>query len=94
MAGSCEGRSLPVRPAHPRRWLNVRYAEDDDDAFDGRKTGVHQPYDAMDDAADVRILHPAVSQRPGFILGDVKYCGYRDTGIRYGLGAVTFFGLV
>ena len=72
--------------------LNVFHAKDDHHAGGGPETAVHQPYDAVDDAADVRILHDDVSEWTGIVLGDLQRCRNCDPGLRHRLGSVGVHG--
>ena len=91
LAGSGEAGPDPHFPCFGGR-LDVFHAEDDHHAGDGLETAVHQPHDAVDDAADVRILHDDVSGRAGVVLGDLQRCGHRDPGLRHRLGPAGVHG--
>ena len=86
VARSGEAR-LHARYARPGGRLHVPHAEDDHHADAGPQAGVNKPHDAVDDAVDVRLLHPAVPKRSGAVLGGLKHRWCGDTGIHYRLGA-------
>ena len=73
--------------ARPGGRLHVPHAEDDHHADAGPQAGVDKPHDALDDAVDVRLLHPAVPERSGAVLGGLQHRWCGDTGIHYRLGA-------
>ena len=79
------GRYTP--PSRPGGWLHVSHAEDDHHAVGGPQAGVHKPYDAMDDALDVRILHHDVSEWAGPILDNLQHSWCSDSRFRYRVGA-------
>ena len=62
------------------------HAEDDHNAIGGRPSGIDEPDDAVDDAADVRILHAELLQRPGGLLGDIERYRCGDSGVHNGVG--------
>ena len=86
MAGPGLARPLSAAP-DPGGRVYVAHAEDDHHAGSGPKASVHKPNDAMDDAADVRVLHNHVPQRFGTLLGGFKRGWDSDTGLCDGLGA-------
>ncbi len=69
------------------RSVHVSGSEDDVHTFGGPQAGVHQSYDVVDDAIDVRVLHDAVSKRIGYLLGSVQCRRRCNSGFCYRLGA-------
>ena len=67
------GGARPVVTLTPSgRRHHVADAEDDDGAHRRPQTAGTRQDDAVDDAHDVRLSYPAVSQRSGPLLGDFK----------------------
>ena len=91
LAGPRQAGPDPRFPC-PGGSLHVFHAKDDHHAGGGPETAVHQPHDAVDDAADVRILHNDVSSRAGIVLGDLQRCRNRDPGLRHRMGSAAFPG--
>lgn len=72
--------------ARAGRRVHVFDAEDDLHAVCRPAPGADEPYDALDDAADVRLLHHDVPQRTGAVLGRVQHRGDDNTGLRNWVG--------
>ena len=62
------------------------YPEDEHLSLGGLTPGLNSEHDAVDDAHYVRLLHLAVSQRVGLILGSIQHDTNRDSILCYGLG--------
>ncbi len=84
--GPGAARSVADGDAGPGRRFDVGHAEDDHDAIGGCASGIDEPHDALDDAADVRVLHPELLQRLGALLGIVEHNRCGDSGVHNGMG--------
>ena len=69
---------------------HVVAAEDDDHTYRRPQTAGAEPDDALDDADDVCLSDPAVSQWPGPVLGDFKCHQYCNAVLCYRLGGTGF----
>lgn len=76
---------LTPRDARPRWRIHVPDAENYNHALGRPAPGANQPYDALDDADNVRLLHNYLPKRAGVVLGRVQLSRDDNTGVRNGL---------
>ena len=82
------------RVASSGRRFHVAHAEDDHDAERRPQAGIDQPNDALDDAADVWILHYDLPQWSCPVLDSIQRGRGGNPGFRHRLGASPVPGLV